>query len=506
MDTLHNSNFTGLVEAGAASDGSTYSTGDLRRAYGIHTFGTQNLSSLKINRDPFFRIMTMFRRNPTDDSIFKIIEERPSWHKRYAYITAHGTTAGVTGTADATVTASNIAAGSIYYWKMSTDYKYTGNIGNRYGQSSGAVSVGDAYTRPLFFIPNQVIQVNFGSAFNAFNDFILCKILEVTPVSNTHVILKTEVTKALGTATNNELQWASAIAPVTTTYSTWTANEKTGDNASLESKRTYVVGYAAVPGGGIPETWADQPYSTGFGYCQTWETSLGMDDESRATVLKHRPSEWDRLWGNKLLENKWDISESMYIEHPRIDSDGAKHTQGVIDYALNYGNIFSIDYDNTTSDDFLQHLSEFADPRKGDTGSMVFFCDTQMHNWMNMLSGFTANNANLSPNYRVDLTYIGKSKLMGLVGVDANVIDTGKYGKMKIVHDIHLDNKPVKMVGADLNYCEWRPHIGNGITGETTTYQGVQRLETTGVTKRVDLILTRAGCAFTMPERFAVWT
>ena len=65
------------------SDGTSKDTGDLRRKY---NFGDR-VSELAIAQDPFFRFVTKVAKKPTDDPEFKFTERRPSYHKRYAYVT-----------------------------------------------------------------------------------------------------------------------------------------------------------------------------------------------------------------------------------------------------------------------------------------------------------------------------------------------------------------------------------------------------------------------------------
>ena len=78
----------GMETYGAGPDswnaGSGKLTGDLRRKY---NFGDR-VSELNIAQDPFFRMVSKLSKKPTDDPEFKFTERRPSFHKRYAYVTA----------------------------------------------------------------------------------------------------------------------------------------------------------------------------------------------------------------------------------------------------------------------------------------------------------------------------------------------------------------------------------------------------------------------------------
>ena len=138
--------------------GTALDTGVLRRKY---DFGDR-VSELSIASDPFFRMVSKLAKKPTDDPEFKFTERRPSFHKRYAYVVNHGTSAQSSSAgSNATVTHGNVDAGDVYYLTMATDYKSTGNIQNVYGQSSGEISVADSSTQPSFFLEDQMLKVPY---------------------------------------------------------------------------------------------------------------------------------------------------------------------------------------------------------------------------------------------------------------------------------------------------------------------------------------------------------
>jgi hypothetical protein len=432
-----------------------------------------------------------------DDPQFKFTEERPMFHKRYAYVVGHGTDGSTYTTNDATVTATNIEQGDTWYVKMKTDYKSAGNIGSVYGQSATEVTIGDTGTRPIFYVPNMLVKIPFGSDYQTPNDYIVGKVETVTSAASEAIDLKLTIIRTLGTATNNELQWKSASAPMTETYATAHANIK----ANLESKKTYAVGSAFAKGSGYPETFADNPYSTGYGQTQIWKTALGMDNTTRAAVLKYKGNEWARIWANKLIEHKWDIETDLLFGTQYVDSEGVQYTQGVVDYILGYGNVFSLDHTSKTADDFLNDLSQLTDPRYNNSKQTLFMCDTFTYNWLNKLSGYFNNNVQISPNFKGEFMFKETSSKLG---VDVNKIST-IYGDMNIVRNVHLDGTGIYILGINMNKVKYRPLVGNGLNRDTAVYVGVQTLENTGVDKRVDLILTEAGLQVEAPEYHAVW-
>ena len=269
----------------------------------------------------------------------------------------------------------------------------------------------------------------------------------------------------------------------------------------LEPKRCYVVGTAFGEGTGYPETWKDQPYSTGFGQTQIWKTAMAMTNTARATQLKYDQNEWARIWKEKLVEHKWDIEQSILFGK-QYSATNENYTQGAADFIATYGNSFSLNVNTKTQDDFLDDLSNLLDPRYNNSQATVFFCSTAVYNWLHKLGGYFANNLEISPNLRSDFAVSGKKKLLG---VDATTIST-VYGDMNVVRNIHLDGTNVKIMGINMKYCGYRPLVGNGLNRDTSVYVGVQTLENSGVDRRVDLILTEAGMEWQMPECHAIWT
>ena len=267
----------------------------------------------------------------------------------------------------------------------------------------------------------------------------------------------------------------------------------------MEVARSYVVGSAHAEGSGYPETWKDQPYSTNYGRTQIWKTSMAMTNTARATVLKYDSNEWARVWKEKLVEHKWDIEQSLLFG---AQDDDNYTTQGCVDYISTYGNLFDLTTSTKTADDFLDDMSNYLDPRYNNSTANVFFCSTEVYNWMHKLGGYFKNNLELSSNFRADFAMTGKKKILG---IDITTFST-PYGDMNVARNIHLDGTNVKMLGINMKYASYRPLVGNGVNRDTSVYVGVQTLENSGIDRRVDLILTEAGLELSMPECHAMWT
>ena len=483
------------------SSGSNLDTGDLRRKF---NFGDR-VSELALAQDPFFRFVSMVAKKPTDDPQFKFTEKRGSYHKRYGYVVAYSGDGSSFTTNQATITDAAIdTAGDTFYWKMATDYKSAGNIQNIQGNHS--FLIGASGTRPEFYMEGQIIKIPFhGNAAaasianaTAGTDYYLGKIVGVTLNTN-DVTLQCETVRAIATATNNELGGWGMTGTAEEPVSSMTVAELNATTIEdLEGARSYVVGSSFDKGTGYPETWKDQPYSTGYGQTQIWKTSMAMDNTDRATALRYEGDEWARIWKEKLIEHKFDIEQSLLFG---AQNGSYRTTQGAVDYILSNGNLFTLDIATKTQDDFLDDMSNLLDPRYNNSQATVFFCSTDTYNWLHKLSGYFNNNLSVGSNFRADMTAVGKKNVMGLGVTTISTV----YGDMNVVRNIHLDGTNIKLLGVNMKYCSYRPLVGNGINRDTSIYVGVQTLENSGVDRRVDQILTEAGMEWSMPECHAIW-
>jgi len=487
-----------VLSNGPGTSTANVDTGDLRRKY---NFGDR-VSELSIAQDPFFRFVSKVGKKPTDDPSFKFTEKRGSYHKRYAYVGAAKNNSG------SWVTTSDLGAApavsDTLYVRMITDYKNSGNLQNVYGNTANDFAIGASGTMPKFFLAGQLVKIPMAaSAGGDVTDYLIGKVA-ATPVEYAYAGSGDDAT---GTSANPDMvELQLTVIKAGTRYLSVSANIDDGNYvqatkeiaATLEPQRTYVVGTAHAEGSGYPETWMDQPYSTQYGVTQIFKTSCAMTNTARATSLKYESNEWARIWKEKLIEHKFDIETSLLFG---TQSETYNTTQGAVDYILNYGNQFSLDTATKTSDDFLDDMSNYMDPRYNSQSANVFFCNTAVYNWLHKMGGYFKNNLEISSNFRSDIAMTGKKKVFG---VDITTFST-PYGDMNVARNIHLDGTNIKMLGIDMKHCAYRPLVGNGVNRDTSVYVGVQTLENSGIDRRVDLILTEAGMEWAMPESHAIW-
>ena len=489
---------SGLSESSKAIAASGLSTGDLRRRYDF----SERFAELAIDQTPFFRLVSGVAKSPVDDPQFKFTEKRQSWMKRYAYVVGCINSGTTDVFNDATVTAhggdASIALQDTLKVYMATDYKSAGNLQNISGQSNGAIAIGAAGTAPEFFMPNQIIRINVsatGGGGTAISDYILLKVTSAGAANLTKNSMEVRLIEGeVVRAASGEYTSYSSNSPVSQAYDKDISSQ-------LEAMRCYVAGTSYEEGSSLlGKSWKDNPYSTGYGQTQIFRSEFGMTNTARATALKYEPNEWARVWRDKLIEHKWEIEYAGLFGSQVSDAAGVGHTQGAVDYVLKYGNIFSWSTSKTI-DDFLDDMSKYVDPRYNQSRATVYFCSTDVYNWLHKLGGFFSKNINIDDQFRADLAVTGRKKVMGL---DVTTIST-VYGDMNVSRCIALDGSAVKILGVNMNHVKYRPLVGNGVNRDTAIYAGVQSLENSGIDKRVDMILTEAGFEWQMPEAHAVW-
>ena len=521
--------------------GGSPDTGEMRRKYNF----SEQFTELAIDQTPFFRMVSKIGTKPTDDPQFKYTEKRQSWMKRYGYCILSSDNISAGEDDGVALDADLDQDHKVFY--MATDYLSQGNVQNIIGQDGTAL--GAAGTRPEFYLAGQIVKINYatGSVASGFSDFALYRVVSQKKGYTCHtkdtnsgdpedgavggfwasetldagfdatkwyetVELLCEIVKEPAADSKFHMTYAAGPALITDM-----SPNSAYDNTiveHLEPMRSYVVGTAHTEGSTlIEENWADQPYSTGFGYTQIFRNEFGMSNTARATALKYEKNEWARLWRDKLIEHKWEIEQTALFGKQQAASatnGSSQYTQGGVDYILSNGNLFTLTQATKTADSFLEDLSQLVDPRYNNSKKMLFFCDTSTYNWVHKLSGYFHNNLSIGNSTTDDsggamftssFAARGSKKLFG---VDFTTIST-VYGDINIARNIALDGSGVKIMGVNMDYVKWRHLVGNGVNSGTSVYVGVQTLENTGTDKRVDMILTEGGFEWSMPECHAIW-
>ena len=503
---------------------STYNVGDLRHGY---NFNINDVSRLTRTRDPLFRLLSVYRKKTVTETPFKIVEERSFLHKRYAYPVAWRTWSGsgsvpldtYSATADIT-TATPQTAGSYIAFKMGCDYKSDGNIANIFGQSTNEITIGDSGTAPIFFLPRQNVRINTKAAATNDNavDYFTISVIDVE-VSGNYAYVGGLVNRPIQTSTNSYLcSFTAASVPISETY-TYAHGIRTGSSgatAALDAMKAWVQGNTYNDFTGVPGYYNTQPYTTRYGQNQITKHALGVSGRTLATEFKIVKNEFARRWAEVADEHNFVIGQDAYFSTLYTEPDGTPHTQGMVDFTLQYGNKFTMDTATSGSgysqDDLLQDMTILKDPRYG-TGidDLLFAVPQQTWNWLHSLGGYSFNNMNLglvsgstTPAfaYQYDFAKVGPAKL-----ADVDLFQFGTaHGKMNVVLDTHLNGTGIAMLAIPMSGINFCVLAGNGYNRDTTYYPNVQSTASNGIDGRVDLIMTDWGLEQTLPERWAVWT
>lgn len=484
---------TGLTENTETGRAVALDTGDLRRKY---NFGDR-ISELGVKQDPFFRMLSLYSKKPTDDPEFKYVEKRSTFQKRYGYVLAQGDTQlGMTADEDL----GALAVDAALWVQVGTDFLSSGAIGSKFGQANNAIDIADTGTEPNFYVVGSLIKINTNADVDSWvvGSYIIGRIKSIDYPGGEVVDLELIITRTYSGSNSILTSFTATGVPISQVYDKYIAV----GTEPLEAARSYIVGNAHGRGTTYPQTWLDQPYSTDYGYTQIFKTSLIMDNTMRATMLKYEGNEFARSWREKLIEHKWDIETDLLFGTLHKDTDNFYYSQGVVDYALGFGNVFTLDITSKTHDEFLEDCSQFYDPRYNNEETTLNMVSTNIWNWMHKLGGYYTNNVDINDQFRSDMTVIASGNFRGLQ-MSKIQLSTGPV--LNVVRNVHLDGSPVKMIGVNMKNVKYRPLVGNGLNRDTSVYIGVESLERGGVDARVDLILTEAGLEASGTEQIAVW-
>lgn len=285
-----------------------------------------------------------------------------------------------------------------------------------------------------------------------------------------------------------------------------------------------VIGSAFAEGTGSPDSFG-YGIDENFGYTQIFKTSAAMSNTAYATNMRGYAKEWDRIWAMKLREHKVDIERAMLFNNKGI-VDGIQYTDGLIGNILSqasivhqstpanklayansksYSRIIDVAPGGTASDNeftydsFLEDMEVIFDPARG--GSSEKFCMASLPVvtlFNKMQGGFLENST--SSAYNLNINFEGKT---GGFGHKVMQIET-VHGTLNLVKQpLFRGVAKNMMVCVDLDNLKYRPLVGNGLNRDTYIDTNVQLPDED---LRKDLILTEAGLEVCMPESHSLFS
>ena len=437
-------NFTSISANQAGSAGNV-SLDNTRR---IFNFGDR-VAELAPQQSPFFVYLNKVAKKPTDDPVFKFLEQRHQWQRRNFDIVSFTWTGIAAETAGGTPTNDLVI-----------DCGY---------DESGAIAAG----KPCkFIVPGQILAIKNDAG--VVHNF---RILDGVADSVTHTSSQTTIK-------------GTALMAITDT---------SGSNTFSANNQGQVIGTSWAEGTKAPEGWEDI-MTDKEGYCQIFKTAMNLfSNTARATSYRGIADEYNRIWSGKLMEHKMDMEQAFLfgIGNATAGATIQRYTHGIVPYTETNGKVFNFSYASSGYDAFLDAMEDFFAPEGGNSGAKLVLASRKVITYLNKLgNGGFLNNSVGSSQYKLDV-----ASIPGQFGHTVTKVST-------IFGDLHFVPEPLMRgpwqdycVAVDLKNVAYRPLVGNGINRDTFVETNIQANDEDG---RRDQVITEAGLEISLPETHAV--
>jgi len=427
---------------------------DRRRLYDF----SDRVAELAPEESPFFVYLSQVAKVPTDDSVFRFLENRSKidWTSRNFQLAAN-----VNG-------GSAVSAGSSYAFTVdsnsaSVDYLIKGMV-FAVNTTTGAETAG--YAQSLVRIETGVTDAGSTSTFTG----------KIIDVSNSGV---------------------------------------SGYNVLANNDDCQVIGTAFAEGSASPDVWSGE-IEDDYGYTQIFKTACELSNTAIATRYRGYSNEFERIWATKLREHKVDIERAMLFgQKARVG--GVQYTEGLAGHivknaspqttdttALSYTSgapyYRSVTSGGLTYDRLLGDLEVIFDPARGGSSDRLVLASLPVITFFNKLGDgafMDASMVGFGLIYRYNF-----EERQGQFGHKIMTIDT-VHGTMHLVKEpLFRGQASGFMLMADMTKCQYRPLVGNGLNRDTHIMTNVQNSDED---LRKDMIVTEAGLEITLPECHALY-
>ena len=452
MATTYNSGGLKSSDVTASTTSAGVGTAPDRRR--LYNFGDR-VHELSPEESPFFVYLSQINKVPTDDSVFRYLENRNpiNWTNRsFVMANAPGT----------------VAAGSSYSFQVadaatpaaSIDWLQKGMV---FAVQSADTS--DGISNVIVRVDSAVTDQGTTSAFTG----------KVVSLSNSGV---------------------------------------TGYNAIADNDSCQVIGTSFEEGSGAPDVFSTE-IEDNYGYTQIFKTAAEMTGTALATRFRGYEYEWNRIWSEKLREHKVDIERAMLFgQKARVG--GIQYTEGIIGHILknvnptNDNSAFSYSSGSSyyrrvadselTYDRLLSDLEVIFDPARGSSSDKLVLCSLPVITFFNKMGDGKFVDGSLGHSdapYKYDI-----ESRTGAFGHKVMMIDT-VHGTLNLVKEpLFRGISASYMLMADMKYLLYRPLVGNGYNRDTQIQTNIQSVDED---LRKDMIMTEAGLEVCLPESHALY-
>jgi hypothetical protein len=449
----------------------------------IFNFG-ERVAELAPAQSPFFTYLSNVAKIPTDDPVFKFLEQRHQYQRRNFALQA----AVVSDAYGGGGTGFNIVSGK----NFDVDCGY-----DKFGREV-------ADQQPNFLLENQIIAVQCqydadGSDGSDVDAIAYYKITAAPDLSSDAAAARLVMTflKLKLVATRS----ADGADAATKGFQTPASASKLRFDADMEG---HVVGSAFAEGSEDPESWSDEFYNR-EGYCQIFKTSVPLfSGTALATRYRGVNNEYMRIYQEKLMEHKMDLEHAMLfgvgIADESTSTGPVRRTWGIVPYTEAYGKVKTFQYSSANYDHFIDAMEDVFSPESGNSGEKLVLCSRKVMSYFNKLGGTSFLGNTMALNSQVG-SGMDIQNVQGSFGHLVTRIST-LYGNLNLVMEpLFRGAHENTAIMIDLNNVAYRPLVGNGVSRDTQIITNVQARDVDG---RKDMILTEAGLEIQLPETHTV--
>jgi hypothetical protein len=436
---------------------------DRRRLYDF----SDRVAELAPEESPFFVYLSQVAKSPTDDSVFRYLENRSKINMTTRnFLLAADVNGG-----------SAVSAGSSYTFTVDADTA-TGGV------ASGGASV-DFLIKGMVF----VVNTTTGAETSGYAQTMVR--IETTP--NDDGVTSTFTGKIIDVSNANV----------------------SGYNVLANNDVCQVVGTAFAEGSASPDTFSTE-IEDDFGFTQIFKTACELSNTAIATRYRGYANEFERIWATKLREHKVDIERAMLFgQKARVS--GVQYTEGLVGHIVKNANPITDDSAFTytsgtpyyrsvaqaelTYDRLLADLEVIFDPARGGSSDRLVLASLPVITFFNKLGDGAFMDASMGSAANMVNRYNFEER-QGAFGHKIMTIDT-VHGTMHLVKEpLFRGLSSGFMLMADMSKLMYRPLVGNGLNRDTHIITNVQN---TDEDLRKDMVITEAGLEVTLPECHALY-
>tara|TARA_A100001391_G_scaffold137842_1_gene96343 strand:+ start:93 stop:1484 length:1392 start_codon:yes stop_codon:yes gene_type:complete len=432
---------------------------DRRRLYDF----SDRVAELAPEESPFFVYLSQVAKSPTDDSVFRYLENR----SKINMTTRNFLIAAAVGT---------VAAEGSYTFVVDADTA-TGGV------ESGGAAV-DFLIKGMVF----VVNTTTGAETSGYAQAMVR--IETAPVSGS---VSTSFTGKVISLSNSNVSGYNSIA----------------DNDVCQ-----VIGTAFAEGTASPDTFSTE-IEDDFGFTQIFKTSCELSNTAIATRYRGYANEFERIWATKLREHKVDIERAMLFgQKARVG--GVQYTEGLVGHIVKNANpttddssfayssgvpyYRSVAQAELTYDRLLADLEVIFDPARGGSADRLVLASLPVITFFNKLGDGAFMDASMGASGSINRYNFEERQ--GQFGHKIMTIDT-VHGTMHLVKEpLFRGLSSGFMLMADMSKLMYRPLVGNGLNRDTHIITNVQNSDED---LRKDMVITEAGLEVTLPECHALY-